>query len=454
MAQPRVSNVAEQSFIRNDGQWNRQAEFLHRSPGFDLWITTSGFVYDIRRIESIPDRDAAEPSSSALDGESRHDHLPQVRIRRAPLRVTFDETRGDARAYGGRELEEHHNYFIGRDPSRWASHVPLYSDARIEGLYSGIDALFYLDEGRPRYDLVVAPGADPSQISMRIEGATGIDVDGNGALVITTPLGTIEQRGLFAYQSIDGGKQSIPCRFVVGSDGRVGFDLGDYDLSKPLVIDPLVYATYLGGAQFEYGLDIAVDSGRNAYICGATNSPDFPVLDALQSTLVLGYDAFVTKLSSSGARLYSTYMGGGGLSEQATGIAVDQGGNAYLTGSTNATDFPTRNAMQASGGGGMDAFAVRLTAGVTLAYATYLGGSTNDYGLGIALDRNSAVYISGHTASPNFPTRLPLQAGNAGGVDGFVTKLDGAGALSYSTYLGGKEEDSARSIAVDTARTY
>lgn len=434
--------VAKQTpiFIENRGQWDRRAKFLLRSPGLDLWITNDGVIYDLSRVEKI------EENSNNVGPRLASS---QLRIERAPVYVTFEGANQASSAVGSGQLAEYHNYYIGNDPSRWAERVPLYSDARVNNLYAGVDAIFYLDEGRPRYDLVVKAGADPSTISMRIEGASKVEVVPGGALRIETSLGTVEQRELFAYQEIDGAKQQVACAFVAGRDGRVRFEVGSYDRSRALVIDPLVYSTYLGGGSYDEARDIAVDGSGNAYVTGLTTSTNFPTVNASQSSYGGVVDAFVTKLSSSGARPYSTYLGGSS-NDQGWGIAVDGSGNAYVTGRTFSSNFPTVNASQSSNAGGWDGFVMKLSGTGTRNYSTYLGGSSGDYGWGIAVDGSGNAYVTGYTTSTNFPTINASQSSFGGTEDAFVTKLSSTGARSYSTYLGGSSFEEAWGIAVDS----
>jgi hypothetical protein len=240
----------------------------------------------------------------------------------------------------------------------------------------------------------------------------------------------------------------------------VGFAVGAHDPSRPLVIDPVVlsYSTYLGGSYVDTGHAIAVDGDGNAYVAGETGSTNFPTTaGAFQTALGDGGDAFVTKLNATGtALIYSTYLGGNG-NDYGYGIAVDGGGNAYVTGTTTSTNFPTTpGAFQTVNGGGLsDAFVTQLNAdGTALVYSTYLGGSGQDEGFGIAVDGGGNAYVTGSTSSTDFPTTpgafqttLASSFGNA-----FVTKLTPDGtALAYSTYLGGYGTDVGRAIAVDGA---
>jgi hypothetical protein len=236
---------------------------------------------------------------------------------------------------------------------------------------------------------------------------------------------------------------------------QIGFQVAEYDASLPLVVDPiLVYSTYLGGSGLDQAQGIAVDSSGNAYVTGSTSSPDFPMANPSQVRYGgAGSDAFVTKLSASGnALVYSTHLGGR-ATDVGYGIAVDSAGNAYLTGTTDSTDFPTANSFQALHAGGInDAFVTKLNpSGNALVYSTYLGGGGSDAGYGIAVDSFANAYVTGSTSSIDFPTMNSLADYGGGVIDAFVTKLNPSGkALVYSTYLGGSGDDAGYGIAVDS----
>ena len=242
-----------------------------------------------------------------------------------------------------------------------------------------------------------------------------------------------------------------------GARTRSAIEIGDYDPTRPLVIDPvLVYSSYLGGSSGDTGFAVAVDAEGSTYITGNTSSVDFPTLNSLQP--LAQRDIFVAKLDPTGSQLvYSTYLGGSTFVESGYAIAVDDGGHAYVTGITDASDFPTVNAVQPGYGGGYsDAFVVKLDpAGSALIYSTYVGGSSQDRGWGIAVDSSGSVHLTGETWSSNFPTANPLQPAKSGPPlkpDAFLTRLDAAGtAFVYSTYLGGSYYDNGNAIALDGA---
>jgi hypothetical protein len=242
------------------------------------------------------------------------------------------------------------------------------------------------------------------------------------------------------YQEVDGIRREIPGGYVPifplesevrSGEGvyRVRFQVAAYDTARPLVIDPaLAYSTYVGGDSNDYGQDIAVDGGGNIYITGYTYSSDFPVFNEVQTNQDT-VDAFVTHLiNASGVYThgYSTYLGGNDV-DYGFGIAVDSAGGAYVTGSTESDDLPTLNPVQTEHGGGTyDAFVTQIisaSGSYTLAYSTYLGGSSSDYGRDIAVDGAGDAYVTGYTHSSDFPTTPNAIQTDQGGADAFVTQI-------------------------------
>ncbi|MBI2829078.1 MAG: SBBP repeat-containing protein, partial [Acidobacteria bacterium] len=272
-----------------------------------------------------------------------------------------------------------------------------YARVRYESVYPGVDLVYYGNQRQLEYDFVVAPGADPGAIKLAFEGARSIERDASGNLILRTAGGDLRMHKPVVYQEVGGVKRLIPGRYVVASKQQVGFHVAAYDRSKPLVIDPvLVYSTFLGGSGNDFGFRIAVDSAGNAYVTGGTDSTNFP--------------------------------GPGGIAAPKLGSS-------------------------AKGAGG-DVFVTKLNpAGTALVYSTYLGGSGNDGGIGIAVDSAGNAYVTGTTNSADFPTTLGAFDVTFNGVqDVFVTKLNPAGsALVYSTYLGGSGFERPNGIAVDSA---
>jgi len=319
---------------------------------------------------------------------------------------------------------------------------------RLNAVYPGIDMLWRTRGRDLEYEFPIAAGADPSRIQLRFTGARSANLERDGNLVLETAAGRLSHRHPIAWQEIGGRRIAVPARFRLAHH-TVAFELGRYDHRQPLWIDPVLsYSSYLGGAGFDAGNAIALDTSGNIYITGTTASVDFPS----SNPMVNPYRAvFVTKLNPSGSVIYTTTLSGTGDS-YGQAIAVDPSGNAYIAGYTEAPDFPTTpGAWQAISGGSIDAFIAKLDPNGNVVYATYAGGPGNDYGTGIAVDHSGNAYVSGYTASMNFPTTVgAAQPVNHGGAyDAFVLKLNAAGNTAvYSTLLGGSGTDMAQSIVL------
>ncbi len=347
------------------------------------------------------------------------------------------------------------NYFASKDPAHYHTHIPTYEQVKYQDVYPGIDMIFYGNQQQLEYDFVLSPDADPTSINLDIEGIEEMEVDAQGNLMLHTLDGEIRLCKPFVYQEKDSSKQKISSRYIIKNGCQVGFELGNYDVSNPLVIDPVLeYSTYLGGSNDSFGQKTVVDDAGNAYITGRTSSLDFPTKDALQPTYGGGSDdAFIIKINAEGsAVIYSTYLGGSG-NDRGRAIAIDSAGNAYVTGRTNSLDFPLQNPLQpVYGGGDFDGFISKLNAdGSALIYSTYFGGSGTGDVRGIAVDAAGNAYVSGRTNSLDFPVVNAIQPTYGGDpFDGFVVKINADGsAFIFSTYLGGNGDDDASDIAID-----
>jgi hypothetical protein len=483
------------SFEANQGQTDSRVQFLSRGKDYSLFLISTEVVLALRN--GTRGLQNAEQVTASLDSLPLTPfstlHLPQSTRHiahsafRTPhpavLRMKLVGANSTSQAEALEPLPGKVNYFLGNDPKRWRTAILTYAKVKYRNVYPGIDLVYYGKQQQLEYDFVVAPGADPKTIRLSFEGVDKLEVDRQGNLVLHTAAGNLVQHAPSIYQEIEGTKQRISGRYTLletqstalsiedapASMRQVGFVVATYNSSRTLVIDPvLVYSTYLGGSTFDRGEAITVDSAGNAYVTGFTASPDFPTQNPLQPALNGFRDAFVAKLNAAGsALLYSTYLGGSGF-DGGSGVAVDSAGNAYVTGDTSSADFPTQNPLQpANESGAEDTFVAKLnTAGSALLYSTYLGGSIDDFGSGIAVDSAGNAYVTGSTSSRDFPTQNPLQPTIGGfpcefgcSSDAFVAKLNAAGsALLYSTYLGGRGDETGSfiflvgpAIAVDTA---
>src|SRR5262245_16595924 len=429
------------SFEPNRGQAHPDVQFLSRGNGYALFLTPTEAVL-------VLDRPGGPDAGTVF-------------------RMQVVGARSEAKATGVQELPGRTSYFLGKDPGKWRTDVSTYARVEYRDVYPGIDLVYYGTQRRLlEYDFVVAPGADPTTISLRFHGADSVAIDTDGGLALQGSAGRIRLHKPVAYQDMDGARKDVSVAYVLEDDGRVGFKVAAYNTAAPLVIDPIVaaYATFLGGNSIDQGFGIAVDAAGNAYITGDTFSTDFPTTGgSAQPVIVAGKDVFVTKLNAAGNALeYSTFLGGN-LEDAGRGIAVDSAGNAIVTGFTESVDFPvTPGASQATSGGSTDVFVAKLNAtGSALVYSTYLGGTGVDIGLGVAVDGFGNAYVTGGTR-PTIGSGYPTTDGAfqrtpGGGTcetvpcrDAFVTKLDPAGTVVYSTLLGGGADDAGNSITVDS----
>lgn len=423
------------SFQPNYGQTDEQVKFLSRGDGYTLFLTQSSAVLAL----SNPEKKQQTSSSQKTEKSTQ-------------LKLQWLGSNTDIQPTAVQPLPGIVNYFVGSDPQQWHQDIPTYAQIKYSSLYSGIDLVYYGNQGQLEYDLVVAPGADPNLIKLKLEGAQQLEIDSQGQLLVHTSSGVLQQQKPVVYQVIDGHKQLVQGKYVLSKQQEVKIALTSYDHHQPLVIDPvLVYSTYLGGTKIDSPKEIAVDVLGNAYIVGETSSVNFPTKKAYQSASGGFSDVFVTKLNPLGNGLvYSTYLGGNN-GEYAGSVAVDILGNAYVTGTAFSANFPLYKAFQTTFGGSGDTFVTKLNPhGDKLVYSTYLGGSGNEASYGIAVDALGCTYIAGTTTSSDFPLHKAFQSTIGGGLDVFVTKLKPLGnALDYSTYVGGSSDDVAIDIDIN-----
>lgn len=430
------------SFEQNQGQTDSRVKFLARGSGYELFLTSNEAVLALQQpTRGKVEFSAVQMKLANLDGAS--------------------EISGDSRLPGKS------NYFIGNDPSKWQRNIPQFAAVRYHNVYPGIDLLYHGNEGTLEYDFEIAPGAEPSRVALDFAGARP-RLSANGNLILSLAGGDVTIRAPRAYQKIAASEQSVRSAFVVRNDGEVGFEVGDYDRSRALVIDPiLTYSTYLGGSGNEactliLGVTsaisgcpgVAVDLASNAYIAGSTTSVDFPIpvgTSPYQATLKGTANVFIAKFNTTGStELFATYLGGSAVDTTA-GVAVDLAFNVIVAGNTSSTNFPTANAFQSSplSPANKHAFLSKLDpTGSTLLYSTYLSGNGTDVATGLALDPGGNAYVTGTTTSTEVTSGFPSTVGSfqtapavGSTIQFFLTKvnplLSGTGSVPYSTYFGG-----------------
>ncbi|MFH0809001.1 MAG: SBBP repeat-containing protein [Pseudomonadota bacterium] len=446
-------------FIANQGQKAPQVRYYAEGGGGGIFFRGDEVTLVVNRSGNDgPSASAGhEPSRPPRPSHETHSGSQEgaapVVLHWKPLGI-----RPEVEVTGTEPQEGKVNYLVGNDPAQWHRGIPTWGAVLYRGAWPGIDLKFYGNGREFEYDAVVAPGADPGRARFQYEGAESLALNAEGELVITLPGGgRLIQKRPVVYQEINGRRVGLEggYRLEEGSSRKdtYGFTLAAYDPCYPLVIDPVTlgYSTYLGGSNYDSGWGIAVDAAGCAYVTGITRSGNFPTQNPFDNSYNGGFngDAFVTKLSAAGDTLvYSTYLGGSS-DDEGNGIAVDAAGCAYVTGATWSDDFPILNPYQTDQPNNEDAFVTKLSAaGDTLVYSTYLGGNGQTEGNDIAVDAAGCAYVTGLTSSNNFPTVNPYQVLGSGA---FVTKFSAAGdTLVYSTYLGGGASGAlGRGIAVD-----
>jgi hypothetical protein len=376
----------------------------------------------------------------------------RLRVQGSWVQLRFAGSSSSVRVEGASPQTARANFLIG-NAAQWYRDVPTFGAVRYRNLYPGIDMIYGGSGVHLKSEFIVAPGADPARIGIHYDGAGVPSIQQDGAISIPVAGQRLSEAPPYIYQQRDGMKTAVEGHYAFRADGSVGFSLGHYDVSLPLVIDPLMtYCTTVGASNFNAATAIAVDSAGAAYIAGYTDSHALPTANPAQNFNAGSVNVFVAKLNPAGTSLeYCTYMGGSN-DDRAYGIAVDSTGAAYVTGTTTSSNFPTRYAEQTSLQGSRDAFVFKLNPmGDILVYSTFLGGSGVETANGIALDASNNAYIVGDTTSLNFPA-TGYQTNNHGSQDAFVAKLSSSGQqLLFSTYLGGAGADHGGAIAVDSS---
>lgn len=489
-----VSNFSSMpiSFTENRGQWDSRAFYKAEAGGATFWFCRNEVVYQFIRGTGEPIDDGLPQVAGMPEEMPDKFHHPRYKKESLVLRAEFVGANTNPEITGADRLSYNNNYFLGNDPSKWATDVPNYSSITYKDIYPGIDLCYHGNGTGMKYDFIIAPGADISKIRIKYEGVNNLSVSNNGELEASTAFGLVYEKIPVIYQEIEGERRVIAGEYALKDDASFGFEItGEYNPNYAMVIDPeLVYSTYLGGNDNDYGRDIAVDEAGCAYVTGATFSTDFPVYNPFQPNDQPWEDGFVTKFSSAGNSLiYSTYLGGNDA-DRANGIAVDSCGYAYITGFTHSSNFPLQNAYQGTQSNGFitklsplgdsliystyttgldggsdvtvdpagnafitgmtyqfdhggDAFVIKMSPlGDSLLNYFHFGGSDEDWGFGIAVDNEENAYVIGATYSPDFPRKNAFQNRYGGGWDCFVAKISTSGdSLIYGTYLGGSGDD-------------
>jgi hypothetical protein len=434
-AEQALQKADKQFFIENKGQWPNQVLFLYQNNGLNTWITKKGMVHDFYTIRE-------EENSTRKIG-----HVVSITNLNAQENV-ITQAENKQQAY--------YNFFMSNDQSKWASNVGLYKEVTTKSIYNGIDIRYYFDKNTLRYDYIVHPGANPAQIQIKLDGANAYSINNDGDLVFNTCLGEVKLKDLYTYQMVNGSKKTVASAFKINGE-TIQFDVKNYDKTKPLIIDPLVWSTYIGGSGDDRIYSV-VEKNGNAFISGWTSQfppIDFPTTPGSYNTSLNNTTrAFVSKFSNDGSSLvFSTFLGsvsnsgGGNIHADGVFLDVDSNGDCYITG-IGQNGYPTTpgvfNNTATSG-----VFVTKLNnTGTSLVYSTFVGGDTPR---AIAVDNQGYAYITGRASSGLPTTPGAFDQTNNGFDDAFVTKVNTDGStLIFSTFIGGSGQfEDAFAIKVD-----
>ncbi|MCK5774319.1 MAG: SBBP repeat-containing protein, partial [Thermoplasmata archaeon] len=458
-----ISGQGGSYFTQNDGQWDDAFTLIGSTDFGHVGLGVSAMYYNLINppVEGVlPDDGHHEGPEDGPEDQNMISDGGHV------LQFTFDGS-NYVEPTGFGMLSHKNNYFIGNEESEWRSGVSNYEGAKYENLWNGVDLIYKTTADGAKYEFVVAPNTDPSSIVIHVAGHQALTIrDGDLTIALTDEKEILDSDLLIFYD--DGPGERINGRFRVLDGSTYTFELEDYDRSRGIVIDPLVYSTFLGGTSSDYNRGIAVDDDGDAYVTGYTQSTNFPITSgAYDSSKYGSYDAYITRLNSSGTALvYSTYIGGSN-NDYGYSLAIDGEKNAHiLIGVYSSTynlvpgsyNFPMVNSYDSTFNGYYyDIVLAKLNpSGSSLLYSTYWGGNNYDYGYGIDVDSDGYTYMCGYTRSTNFPTKNALQSSMArtSYYDGVVGKFDttssGSSSLIYSTYLGGYYYDYIYDISADS----
>lgn len=430
------TSMNSEYFVENKGQWDERALFMSKHGNMHFWITNNGATYNYMHIE----RDLDEMMPDGLTPNKEN----YGKISKLLGHVVITEFVGSKKSTQVEKFDQKEgivNFIIGNDESKWRTHIGMYGNVIHKNVYDNIDVSYFFDNHQIRYDFIVKPYADPSKIKIKFDGQTKLSIAPNGDLVIGTSLGELYQTKLFAYQNIGTTKQKIDCNFKLEDQNTITFQLGSYDNTKELIIDPTYsYGSYFGGNSSDYVYSASVDGQGRPIIVGYTYSTNLPVTSgAYQGTYEGNMSNMVVKFNSLGTGLvFCTYLGGNS-SDYPYGVGDDGNGNTIVGGYTYSTNWPTTSgAFQTSYQSTPDMYVTKLNSnGTALVWSTYLAGNSTDYMYALKV-KNGISYITGYTYSSNYPvTSGAYKTSIPGTPCVFATALNANGnGLVASTFIG------------------
>ena len=484
------------AFIENKGQWDPAVLFKSKFDGGNLWIQNKKFVFHFQ--------DFSGTHTAHGNTTLKQEDFDKLKNRQTVVHLNFKNSNNFRIFEKLNPSSNYYNYFIGNDPTKWASNVRGFNEAKIKNIYNGIDLKLIEDNSKLKYEFHVSPNTSPKAIQLEFVGQENIFIDKNGNLHIQTEIGEVIEEKPYTYQIINGKMKEIRCSFKVDKN-VVSFELGEYDKTEILIIDPtLVFATYSGSVTDNFGMTATYAHNGEAYSGGIVFGNQYPTPDIsafeISSNFTVNQasygitDVFISKYSSDGTQMLWTNFIGGGNNNQGTetvhSLIADKNDNLYLYGATSSTDFPIVNGFQTTHGGGTsnlnfgsngvyhlnqgtDIYISKISAdGYQLLGSTYIGGSQND---GVNYTNNSLLYedlmtnygdnsrgeimldstgnciIASCTRSTNFPVINAFQPNLSGQQDGVLFMLDkNLSNLIWSSYFGGTNNDMINSVKIDS----
>ncbi len=434
-------------FVPNEGQWSDRAVIYGlRTRGLDVAFRESALTMHLARQsnEASPTRERGlETLTSRTREEAVLDATTPLSSDQLTLTVTFPGS-NDVEPIGAQPQTAKFNYFVGGESRNSVTNIPSFAEVVYENLYEGIDLhVTGSDHGILKYEFHVAPGADHGQIRIRYDGIDSLCVDEAGNLRIESDMGALRDGAPAVWQNSASARTDLPAHFALldNRTHRIAID-GEVDPRQPLIIDPQIeWSTYLGGVGTDYSQGLAVDSLGNAFQTGWTNSTDFEGAD--NSYLGGNWDTYITKVNSGGDLQWMSYIGGSGA-EFGYGIATDPTGNIFAIGVTNSTDFAGRINESF---GSYDAFVFKVTPNGILQWMRHLGGAGDEQADGVAVDALGNVLITGETNSTAFDGRN--NSFHGGESDAFLVEVAPLGSLTRMLYFGGSDRDGGLGVALD-----
>ncbi|MFP5436392.1 MAG: SBBP repeat-containing protein, partial [Bacteroidia bacterium] len=419
--------------------------FTAKSNGVQLWLTATGIHYQFAKTDYPA---GYNPHDNKTDVAKQLELQKQAKQSTHRFTLQLVGSNPSPKVVKQKQSGYSENYYLAHCP-QGITGVKAFEQITYKNVYPDIDWVIYSKGGYMEYDFIVHPGGNPAQIKLKINDADKVTLTDKGELVVKTRLGEVREKTPVSYN--EAGK-AIATHFVMDKDGSLGF-AGAFPKNKTLRIDPeVVWATYYGGSDLEYGNNCAADAAGNAYLIGETSSTSGIASGGFQNTYGgSAIDAFLVKFSASGARLWATYYGGASY-DSAQSCKIDANGAIYLAGYTNSVSAIASGGAQNALAGSYDAFLVKFTSSGTRSWGTYFGATGRDHGYTCALDASGNVYLSGFSESATGIASGGFQSTFGGGTqDAFLAKFSSTGSRLWSTYYGGTGVDYAEDTTADSA---